>query len=79
MRNGVLLTAAEDAGFVAIITLDRSISHQQNMRGRKISVIVLRSLDSDLETLAPLASLTMLQLERLEPGQIYSVENPSAG
>lgn len=40
-RNGDLLTLAEQAGFDVLITSDRSIDSQQNLRGRTIALVVL--------------------------------------
>ncbi len=36
-----LLNAAEDAGFELLLTTDRRIRHQQNLRARRISLVVL--------------------------------------
>ena len=41
LSNGKLLTAAEDAGFELLITLDKGFAHQQNPKGRRISVMIL--------------------------------------
>jgi hypothetical protein len=41
LRNGALLTVAEDAGFDLFITADQELSYQQNMAGRKIALLVL--------------------------------------
>jgi hypothetical protein len=38
LGNGDLLTAGEDAGFV---TADKNIHHQQNLKGRRIALVVL--------------------------------------
>ena len=39
--NGALLDAAEAAGFQVLITADKNMHYQQNLTGRKISIIVL--------------------------------------
>lgn len=39
--NGALLDAAEAAGFELFVTADKNIRYQQNLTGRKISIIVL--------------------------------------
>lgn len=39
LSNGELLTAAEEAGFE--LTTDRRIRHQQNLRVRRIALVVL--------------------------------------
>src|SRR5205809_8033188 len=41
LRNGALLTAAEDAGFDVLLTTDKNMRYQQNLAGRKITVVVL--------------------------------------
>ena len=39
--NGDLLRAAEDAGFGVIVTADQSLEYQQNLKGRKLALVVL--------------------------------------
>ena|SRR5579863_9870998 len=39
--NGVLLDAAEAAGFELFVTADKNIRYQQNLLGRKIAIVVL--------------------------------------
>src|SRR5579863_3500360 len=41
LRNGDLLTAAEEAGFDLFLTTDKNIRYQQNLARRKIAIIVL--------------------------------------
>ena len=41
LRNGELLTAAEDSQFDIFITTDRNLQYQQDLTTRKISIIVL--------------------------------------
>ena len=41
LRNGDLLTAAEDAGFDLLLTTDKNMCYQQNLSGRKIAIVVL--------------------------------------
>ena len=41
LKNGALLSAAEDVGFELFITADQEISYQQNLEGRQIALIVL--------------------------------------
>ena len=41
VSNGDLLNAAEAAGFQVLLTTDKNIQYQQNLAGRKISVLVL--------------------------------------
>jgi hypothetical protein len=41
LSNGALLDAAEEAGFELLLTTDRRIRHQQNLRVRRIALVVL--------------------------------------
>ena len=41
LKNGDLLTAAEEAGFEVPVTSDRNIRYQQNLEGRKIAIVAL--------------------------------------
>jgi hypothetical protein len=40
LKNGVLLTAAESAGFELMITTDQEIPYQQNLGRRKIAILI---------------------------------------
>jgi hypothetical protein len=41
LENGDLLRAAEADGFDALVTTDQNLKHRQNLRGRKLAVLVL--------------------------------------
>jgi hypothetical protein len=41
LKDGDLLSAAEEVGFDLFITADQELSHQQNLRGRRLAVLVL--------------------------------------
>ena len=41
LTNGRLLRVAEDTGFELLLTTDNSIGYQQNLKGRKIAIVVL--------------------------------------
>jgi hypothetical protein len=41
ISNGELLTRAEAAGFELLLTTDKKIRYQQNLKGRKIVIVVL--------------------------------------
>jgi hypothetical protein len=42
--NGELLTVAEAAGFEVLLTTDKNMRYQQNLKGRKIAFVVLGNL-----------------------------------
>jgi hypothetical protein len=41
ISNGELLTKAEATGFELLLTTDKRIRYQQNLKGRKIAIVVL--------------------------------------
>lgn len=41
LGNGELLTAAEQAGIDAFVTTDQNLRYQQNLKGRRIAIVVL--------------------------------------
>ena len=41
LKNGELLQKAEESGFSVLVTTDQNLRYQQNLRGRKIAVVVL--------------------------------------
>ena len=43
LENGELLDVAEQSGFAVMVTSDRNIRYQQNLAGRKLSLVVLGS------------------------------------
>lgn len=48
LKNGALLTAAEEAGFELLITADQEISYQQNLSRRKLALLVLSTNNWEL-------------------------------
>ena len=56
LKNGVLLAAAEAAGFDVLITTDQEIPYQQNLVGCRISIVILCGRTNrltDLQKLVP--------------------------
>jgi predicted nuclease of predicted toxin-antitoxin system len=41
LQNSELLNAAEAAGFEVLVTTDQNLRHQQNLRGRRLAIVVL--------------------------------------
>ena len=41
LSNGELLSEAERAGFAVLLTADKNMRYQQNLRGRRIALVVL--------------------------------------
>ncbi|MGD0774551.1 MAG: DUF5615 family PIN-like protein [Candidatus Solibacter sp.] len=67
LKNGRLLEAAEASGFDVLITVDQNIPDQQNLAGRRISLIILCGPTNrlrDLELLVPAAISALRSIGR---------------
>jgi len=52
-KNGELLQLIADNGFEALVTIDKNLSHQQNLDKFDIKVIILHAVNNKLSTLEP--------------------------
>jgi len=41
LDNGALLNVAEEAGFDLLLSADKNIRYQQNLKGRRIAIVIL--------------------------------------
>lgn len=73
ITNGELLTRAETE-FDALITVDKSIPYQQNLKGRRIIIAILRVPNLELATLAELVPKIEVALNVAAPGQVITVQ-----
>ena len=76
--NGDLLTTAEAKGFEVLITADKNLQYQQNLSGRKISIMVLNSLRITWPHIEPLAPQVNAELYGLGPGSFITISPKSA-
>ena len=77
LLNGDLISTAEATGFDAIIIADKNLQYQQNLRGRKISIVVLNVIRITWPHIEPLAPLVNEALETLSPGSFVTINRPS--
>jgi len=73
LKNGKLLSAAESTGFDVIITVDQNIPYQQNLRDRKISLLILCAPTNRLRDLQQLVPAVRNALIVIQPGQTVKV------
>ncbi|HXV59456.1 MAG TPA: hypothetical protein VEK15_02095 [Vicinamibacteria bacterium] len=73
MKNGELLRRA-GGSFDVLITGDRNIEFQQNLSTLPIAVVVLIAKNNRIETLRPLIPKILAVLERIQPGQLFRVQ-----
>lgn len=67
LRNSVLLDRAEAEGFELLVTTDQSLRHQQNLAGRRLSVLVLMS--TSWPRIEARVDRIVAAIERIAPGE----------
>ena len=72
MRNGELLRRASKV-FDALITMDRGIEHQQNLRKYTIGVILISAKSNRLQNIQPAMPRVNQLLKTLKSGQVIPV------
>ena len=71
--NGALLRLAADRGFDALITVDRGITHEQNLNDLPISVVIMLAVRNRLEELRPLVPKVVGVLSGTLHKRVYHV------
>jgi hypothetical protein len=74
LKNGVLLTKAEDAGFAALVTGDKNMPFQQNIAKRRLGVLVMVAPSNAIEDLLPVVANALAALTTIQAGQLVRVE-----
>jgi hypothetical protein len=74
LKNGDLLTAAEDAGFEVFLSTDKNMRHQQNMAGRTIAVVVIGV--QQWPALQAHVALVVAAVNAATPGSFTEVDIP---
>jgi hypothetical protein len=74
LKNGELLRAAEDAGFDVLVTPDKNIRHQQNLKMRTIAIVVLGN--AQWPALRRYVERVVTAVNAAKPGTYCEVEIP---
>ena len=74
LKNGDLLTHAESNGFDALITTDQNLPYQQNLTGRKISVVIL--LTTSWPRIKNHIASVAQAIDNLQPGSYEEISFP---
>src|SRR5277367_3731456 len=73
-KNGDLLTAAEAAGFEVLLTTDKNMRYQQNLKGRQIAFVVIGN--QQWPTLRRHVEGVVAAVNAATPGSYTEVEIP---
>ena len=74
LRNGDLLNAAEKDGFEVLLTTDKNLQYQQNLKERKIAIVVIGH--SQWPTLRPHVQRVVAAVTSALPGTYVEVDIP---
>lgn len=77
LSNGLLISAAEAAGYDVLLTVDKGMRHQQSVTGRKLSLVTMAPVLVTLKHLEPLLPELLDLLEHIEPGMNESISEPA--
>ena len=55
------------------LTVDQGIEYQQNLENRKLAIIILHARSNRVRDLLPLASICLVEIESLAPGDVVHV------
>jgi predicted nuclease of predicted toxin-antitoxin system len=75
IQNGALLSLAESA-FDVFVTVDKKLSFQQNLKARRIAIVVLGGISTDIHHLRLLIPQLLRELPNLRPGTVLTIEPP---
>ena len=73
LKNGQLLDAAEKAGFDVLITVDQNIPNQQNLCGRKLSLLILCAATNRLHDLLALVPAAKVAVNTVACGAVVVI------
>lgn len=74
LKNGALLTKAEEAGFEVLVTGDKNMPFQQNIAKRRLGVLVMVAPSNATEDLLLVVPHALAALATIQAGQVVRVE-----
>jgi rRNA-processing protein FCF1 len=75
LANGELLRAAEEAGFAVLLTTDNSLEYQQDLKARKIAIVVLSR--NRWRVVQRMIRKIVVAVDSAEPGSYTLIEIPA--
>ena len=72
-KNGELLQLLLGQGFEVLVTVDRNLPYQQNLKAASLAVIVLVASSNRVSDLKPLMPSVLNALSTIQPGQLVEI------
>lgn len=73
LKNGALLSAAEEAGYAVLITADQGFPYQQGLTGRSIALVILAGRTNRFVDQVNLVPAALSAPEAISPGAVVRV------
>ena len=73
VRNGQLLTVAQQNGFEIFLTVDKKLEYQQNLKKYNLTVVVFDVPRTKLENIIPLIPKFIRNIASFEKGKAYTI------
>lgn len=73
LKNGELLRRAAKAGIEVLVTMDRNLEHQQNLRASPLGFLLPQAKTTRLEDLVALVPAALSALPGCRPGSMVRV------
>jgi hypothetical protein len=72
LKNGELLRAAEENAIDVLVTGDRTLTHEQNLKGRRLAIVPLSAIQLPIIT-KNLAKI-IVAIDNATPGSFHTVD-----
>ena len=74
LKNGILMSAAIGEGFDMLLTIDKNLEFQQNLKKHNIIVAVFEVMQNNIKLYEPLLPVFEAQLPTFEKGNVYRIK-----
>jgi hypothetical protein len=74
IKNGKLLTLCTENDFDILLTIDKNLIYQQNLKKYKISIAVLNTITSKIEEISQFVPSLKSQLPKFEFHRVYIID-----
>lgn len=78
LRNGNLMRAAIEDGFDVLLTIDKNLEYQHDLRKYNIAIVVFDVLKNSLQYLEEVVLVFKAQLPTFQKGVAYRIRAPNA-
>ena len=76
LKNGVLMSAAMGESFDMLLTIDKNLEFQQNLKKYDIIVVVFDVMQKNVKLYEPLLPAFEAQLPTFVKGSVYQIKSP---